>query len=376
MPMTRTTPAARTTPWPAACALLLLTVVALGSPRPAPAADDPPPPTEFTTAPLATEPPAPHDLRELLATVDARQPLRVSLAAGTPVEGHPWRVVADTLLLVPPQHFSADGGAPAAAHLRRVPLAEIVRVQQRHSAAAGGARWGTTSGVVVGGTLGLLFGVAIASINNDDDGPEGPIIGGALVGSVAGALFGRVIGAGIGLMTHDWYTIHPRSGERTTTPTAAEPSRTRLHLEPCFSFGRRGEIDGGGPGARIGVLRRIGSGIEMGPVIEYHLIGADVLRGTSFGTTYLTRSDPLLAVGLDLRLHGAGARLRPFGAAGVGWSISNDLFLGAHLGGGLRWRDAGGRDYSLGLRHHFELVGGNADDARFWSLGAGISFGL
>lgn len=317
---------------------------------------------EFTATPLA-EPP--HDLRQLLATIDGEHLLSIDLAAGRTVEGYPHRVVADTLLLT-----TEEGAAP----LLRAPLAEIVKIRQRRSGAASGAGWGAVSGVVAGGALGALFGIVVASI--DDDDGAGPIVAFSLGGVAAGALLGSGIGAGIGAMTHGWRTVYPLDESDDFASVDEGSPRTRLCLEPGWNFGVSGVRDSAGLGARLGVLRRLGGRLEMGPFIEYHDISGVREVYPYYGGVYLDQTSRLLAVGIDVRANGTDTGWRPFGTGGTGWCVSNDLYLGGHLGGGIRWRGDSGHEFSLGARRYFSLTGGQARIAQFWSVTAGIAVGL
>lgn len=314
---------------------------------------------EFTAAPLAV---APRDLRELLATVDGDRLLRVSLDARETIEGYPHLVVADTLLLTP-----REGTV-----MLRAPLMDIVNVQQRQPGTRSGAGWGATSGVIAGGALGALFGIVVAALGDDDDSDAGPIVAFAIGGVAAGALLGGGIGAGIGAMTHGWATLYPLDSAESEDH---EP-RTRLCVEPGGNFGVKNLQGSGGFSARLGILRRLGERVEMGPVAEYHDIRGITVIESYGGYTYMSETDRLLAVGLDVRVNDEAAGLRPFGSTGVGWCVSEDLYLGGHLGGGLRWRGDHGHEFSVGARRYFSLTGTQARRAQFWAVTAGVTVGL
>jgi hypothetical protein len=333
--------------------------------------------TEFATEPLA-EPVVPRDLSELLATVDAKYPLRVTLSTRETVEGHPWRVYGDTLLLVAPTEYTAGIAAPDAAHLLTAPVTDIIRVQQRRSGLASGAGWGAKSGALVGGGLGLLIGVLVATISEDDDSVAGPIVVISLAGVGTGALLGSGIGAGVGAMTHDWYTIWPLGEDPDGEHPDGAIARTRMCVEAGWSHDTEALVDGSGPGARLGILRRLGDRVEMGPFVEYHNIRGLILEDYDwyYGyEQYEVSTSSQLSLGLDVRVNSAAVGSRPFFDSGVGWCAAGDLFLGAHLGAGLRWRNEGNTEYSLALRRYFALTGTDGDRGRFWAVSAGITFG-
>lgn len=339
--------------------------------------------TEFATGPLA-EPVAPRDLRELLATVDAKYPLRVTLSTREIIEGHPWRVYGDTLLLVPPTEYAAGIATPDPAHLLAAPVTDIIRVQQRQSGLARGAGWGAKSGALVGGGLGVLLGVVVAAISEDGDddiGDVGVVAMASLMGAGTGALFGSGIGAGVGAMTHDWYTIWPLGDSQGGGHPDGTVARTRMCVEAGWSHDTDAIEDGSGPGGRLGILRRLGDRVEMGPFVEYHNIRGLVLNEYQYYypyddyVPYPTSTSSQLSLGLDVRVNSTTVGSRPFFDSGIGWCAAGDLFLGAHVGAGLRWRGDNHNEYSLALRRYFALTGTDGERGRFWAVSAGITFG-
>lgn len=336
---------------------------------------------EFAPAPLVQRPVA-RDLRELLALIDGTRPLRVTLASRDQAVGHPWRVYGDTLLLVPPAAWEA-GRAPRQADLRGVSLDDIVRVEQSRSGARAGAGWGAKSGALVVGGLGVLVGAAISALSESDSDAT-PIVAFGAMGAAAGALAGGGIGAGVGALGRDWATLWPLAEADGAPPPDGTngdgPRRTRFRLEGTWSFDDGAEADGHGPGARIGLVRRLSDSLELGPFAEYH-----DLRGTYWydshiegyppGGSFLASRHRLFALGLDVHAHRRGAGARPFGSAGIGWCLGDDLYVGAHGGGGVRWRGRSGHVFSLVVRRYFEVTGTQPREGRFWSVAAGVTFG-
>lgn len=363
----------------AAALAVLLLLAGAGAAAPAPDVGDTT--GEFATAPLVQKPVA-RDLRGLLALVDGNLPLRVTLASRDQAVGHPWRVYGDTLLLVAPTAWEA-GQAPRRVDLRGVPLDDITRVEQSRSGARAGAGWGAKSGALVVGGLGLLVGVAVAAIS-DGDSDVVPVLAFGAVGAGAGALAGGGLGAGIGALGRDWVTLWPldAAGEALPQDAAAGDAtrRARLVVEGAWSFDDGAELDGRGPGARLGIVRRIGDIFELGPFAEYHDLRG-LYRYESIYDPYPPATGSLAArnrqfiLGLDLRAHGRGEGVRPFGTAGIGWCLGGDFHVGAHGGGGLRWRGRSGHEVSLVVRRYFEVTGARPRQSRFWSVAAGVTFG-
>lgn len=365
---------------PAIAALLL--VAALSAVSTALADEIPRPGTPASPlTPPAGDPP--RDLRELLALVDGNLPLRLTLASRDEVVGHPWRIQDGHLQVVPATAFR-QGQAPRAGELVSVPVADIVRVEQSRSGARAGAGWGAKTGAIVVGGLGLLVGAAVAGLSEGDD-DAAPVLGFGIVGVGAGALVGGGIGAGVGALGRDWVTLWPpdEAGEPSSGDVAGgQPARrARFALEAGWSVDDRAEVDGRGPGARIGLVRRLGGAIEMGPFAEFHDLHGATLYEYQYDPAY-PPYDPLLvarnrmfSLGLDVRANGQARGVRFMGTAGIGWCLSDELYIGANAGLGLRRRGEGGHEVSLLVRRHFEVTGMESRQGRFWSVAAGITFG-
>jgi hypothetical protein len=360
---------------------VLLLLPGAGAATPAPGGTD----GEFTTAPLVEQPVA-RDLRELLALVDGNLPLRVTLASRDLAVGHPWRVYGDTLLLVPPAAWES-GRTPGPEDLRGVSLDDIVRVEQSRSGARAGAGWGAKSGALVVGGLGLLFGAVVASLSEGDSDAM-PVVAlgaiGAAVGALAGGGIGAGVGAGVGALGRNWVTLWPLAdagGKAPPDVTGGDSlRRTRFQLEGAWSFDDGAEDGGRGLGARVGLVRRLSDAVELGPFAEYHDLRGTYWYDSRFETEpptggFLAARNGVFALGLDVHAHSRGAGFGPIGSAGIGWSLSEDLYLGAHAGAGARWRGSSGHVFSLLVRRYFEVAGTQAREGRFWSIAAGITFG-
>jgi hypothetical protein len=346
-----------------AVAALATTALAVGDPT-----------TEFATRPLR-ETFAPRDVREVLALVEADLPLRVRLLSREQQEGYPWRVEGDTLRLIPLATYRAGDMAPADTVLLAVPVTEIIAVWQQRSGVREGLKWGAKSGAIIGGGLGMLVGAALSSLS-DDDSDAAPIMAASLIFAASGAAAGTLVGGAVGALTSDWFPLWPPDeGVGPDGGPAGNLSRARWCLEPGWSFRSEAETDGSGPSLRMGFLRRLGRWVELGPCVEYHDIEGELWRDSYYGGPYLSHASNKLGLGLDIHLDERGLGLRPLGTAGLGWFAGDDLYLGAHLGAGLRWRSAQGTELSLTARRYLPLTGSETDIARFWAVSAGVTLG-
>lgn len=332
------------------------------------------PTAEFATRPLP-EKVAPRDLREVLALVEADLPLRVRLLSREQQEGYPWRVEGDTLRLFPLAADGSSGHAAADTNLLAVPVAEIVAVWQKRSGVREGLTWGAKSGAIVGGGLGMLVGAILSSLS-DDDSDAAPIMAASVLFAASGAAAGTLVGGAVGALTSDWFPLWPPDeGVGPDGGPAGNATRARWCLEPGWSFRSEAQTDGSGPSLRMAFLRRLGRWVELGPCVEYHDIEGELWRDSYYGGPYLSHASKKLGLGLDIHLDERGLGLRPLGSAGLGWFAGDDLYLGAHLGAGLRWRSARGTELSLTARRYLPLTGTETDIARFWAVSAGVTLG-
>lgn len=335
---------------------------------------------EFAPAPMRQQ--QTRDLRELLALAEGDLPLRVTLASRDQVMGHPWRVFGDTLQLVPPRAYR-PGQSPRAGDLVPVFVADIMRLEQARSGARTGAGWGAKTGAIVVGGLGLLVGAAVAGLSESDE-DVGPIAGFAIVGIGAGALVGGGIGAGVGALGRSWITLWPQAEAGASEPGDLVGDGRRAHflIEGGWSVDDRAEVDGRGPGVRLGLMRRLSGAFEMGPVAEFHDLEGRIRYDDYYGWYPEYPYEPVLAsrnrmfsLGLDVRANGQAGGVRVLGTTGLGWCLSDELYIGANAGIGLRRRAAGGQELSLVVRRHFEVTGIEPHNGRFWSVAAGFTFG-
>ncbi|MGD9546343.1 MAG: hypothetical protein AB7V45_02235 [Candidatus Krumholzibacteriia bacterium] len=362
------TPGFRIAPFPAALLALVVLLAAL------PAAADPGDFSEFNPSEKIED--VDPDLRSILATVEQDRLLRITLMSRVRMEGYPYLVRADTLLILSPDGFQEYRRTGLPSGVLAAPVDQIARIQQRRSGAARGGQWGLTAGGLAGGTLGVMLGLVVAGINDNQDSDVNPVLGLGLVGAAMGAAVVGGIGAGIGSLTYSWYSIHPRSGPRESEPLIEPGAPTILDFQVGYAVGKSYGYSLSGLSLQGGFLRRIGGKASLGPAIGYHhLTGtrsfdtADYQGTASFG-------DPVVTVGLDLKIFAGTGGLHPYLDLGAGAHIASDLYPGAHVGGGLLLAGAGGTSGYLGVRYHFNLHGdfdGGISD--FWVIGAGLGLG-
>lgn len=320
-------------------------------------------------------------LCELLPRLEPSHRLRATLLSREVVEGRLVRSGPDTLWLQPiaPKGEPGVGGAVVA-----VPLGDIVRLAQRRSGSDRGALVGAGSGATVGGLVGLLVGLWGASWNTDDS--DIPIVVGCTaLGAAAFGAAGSLIGAGLGATSGNWYVIWPddrtarelraeRAQARADSLAAAsEPVLTRILVEAGYAA-TGGPYHVTGAAIGLGLLGQPDPRLELGPVMRFHALGGltDVRPTSASGVQ--TRLEPIMSLSLDGRLAREDAGWRPWVQGGLGLSLASELYPSAHLGLGLRHRDARGRDWGFVVDRHFMLS--DVPDAAHgqWTASLGFSF--
>jgi hypothetical protein len=338
------------------------------APAPAPTPAPIPPPLP----PLATD--APAALRIVLAGLDARYTLRVTVFSREQRTGCPVRVAADTLWL--------EGGQPLA-------LADIARIEQQQSGFREGAQWAGLTGTVIGGLIGGWLGAQASGLGDDDGSPTFEAIAvGASLGMVMLGMPAALIGGGVGALAENWTTLYP-PGLVTTPPPPAdddrpavdrERRRTRSHarllLESGWSTGSADRLESAGLAFSAALLTRLSPTFEYGPAFSFHALDTvvDIPPRTTSNT--MTTVPPVASMGVDFRCQSSAPGARPWLDGGLGLVLSNDMHIGAHLGCGYRVRDAHGRDYGVFVRRQVPLVKQVDAIGGFWTLGAGFTFGL
>lgn len=341
---------------PRVAGALLLAFVAVAG-QPARAGDQPGPPL----------PPAdPAYLRDALAELPARSLLRAHLVDGACVEGRPGPARGDTLWLLP------DGKPGAAA--RPVALADIGRLQRGVTANAEGAG----IGAVFGGALGALTGAGLASLGAslDESGADhdGAVAGATAMGLVGGAVLGGLLGGGFGAFARTWEDVDPgslRAERLASLPPPRDPTTGRLLLEAGWTRGTGAGYRDNGAMLALGLLSRCRAGCELGPVLRCHLI--DGMPSRPGAQSEPSGAQPAGSLLLEARLPSAAPGWRPWGEAGAGAVLTDNLHPGGHLGVGLRHRDARGREWGLAVRRTF-VGGADVGASGLWTAALGISF--
>lgn len=320
----------------------------------------------------------------LLAGLDDSHLLRATMLSREIHEGRLARADLDTIWLVP--EARREAGEEVAMAAAAVPLAvgDIVRLEQRRSASDRGAEVGVGSGATVGGFVGLLFGMWAASWS--DNGKDVPIVvASTLTGAAAIGALGSMVGAGLGATASRWYVLWPNDrAERArqaelaqaradSIAAAREPVMTRIVVEAGYAA-TGGPYDMTGAAFGLGLLGEPGPGLELGPMMRFHALdGFSDIPPTSVSGEQ-TRLEPIMSLSLDARLARAGAGWRPWAQGGLGLSLASDLYPSAHLGLGVRNRDARGREWGFVAGRHFML--GDRPDAAHGQWAATISFGI
>jgi hypothetical protein len=297
--------------------------------------------------------------------------LGVSMATGDIYLGQFSGRQNDQLLLT----GSFDHGEPGSTVT--LPLADIVRLQVSGSGAGRGFKAGFTTGAVVGGSLSLLWGLALSSLDSDDDNTMG-IIGFTMLGTMAGGIGFGSVGAGIGALTDAWYTVYESPDARFPPDrSGSRDTRVALGLGLASGYQDREDYQQTGLYGTGGLQVPVGSLVEVGPELAYYHLGGSIEHHQA-DYTYFTSVSPVVSIGLAASLQPRKSGWAPYLVAGTGYYFSEGEYLGLSLGGGLRFRTAGDQEARLEIRNHFSIYddGHNFVLDHFLTLGANFSFGL
>jgi hypothetical protein len=144
--------------------------------------------------------------------------LKVEMTDRPKVEGTLMSQTPDSLVI------AANG-----ALITAVPTANVGRISSTMGRSHGAGAWkGTKIGVMVGGGLGVLAGLAVMTDNSLDNASEAPLFFG-LLGAAEGAFYGVIIGAIAG--SQDWKPVYERPYRVTLAPA---PGSVRLGLSYKF----------------------------------------------------------------------------------------------------------------------------------------------
>ena len=310
-------------------------------------------------------------LESALAKLNPSNIIEVTLLNGDRYWGNFAGVQGGELVLAP----APETGLPTSQ--QSWPLQEIVRLRVERSGARRGFSTGFATGAVAVGSLSLLWGLAISTLNESDDDTMG-IIGFTALGTLAGGLGLGVIGAGIGALTDVWYTLY----ESPLAPTEilpVHPDETRLGLGigVASGFNAGEDFQETGLYSQLGLQKTLGSSFEFGPEIAYYDLGGTVTHGTG-DTSYFMSVSPVLTIGLAGSFQSNRNGWVPYFVTGTGYYIDGGEYLGLSFGGGLRHRGSGRQDVKLEIRDHVNLYddGHSFHYDHFLTLGANISFSL
>jgi hypothetical protein len=254
---------------------------------------------------------------------------------------------------------------------------EVVRIRERRSNAGRGAGWGATSGALVGGGLGLLSGLYLASINDSEASDAGPVVLGVVAGAAVGAGVFGVAGLGIGAMTTSWRDVWVAPGAGAGRAAGEESVPTRLNLAAGAGTIEIRDERFSGFAWRVGLSKPITPHLEMGPHFEFVHNDGSVVRDTPGGGTEYISTDNVFHASFGTRLYVATSGFGPYAALGAGWYFGNGGYLGGHVGGGLRYLNRSGTDLSLDARWHFNITEiDRGSSAGILTVTAGIAFDL
>lgn len=310
-------------------------------------------------------------LQEAVASLKPEAEIEATLARGDRWRGVFAGCSADQLLLLG-SFAPGDPGSTVSLELQ-----EIVRLNVAGSGSGRGFRAGFTTGVVTGGSLSLLWGLAISSLSGDDDHTLG-IVGFTLVGGMAGGVALGALGGGIGALTRVWETVYesPDFPGPPDTP-AHRNTQVGLGLGLAAGFQEQDDYQQTGLYGHGGLQVPLGAWADVGPELGYYDLGGSVTK-IGPGYTYESSVSPVISIGLAARFQPRKSGWAPYLVAGTGYYIADGEYLGLSLGGGLRYRTLGRQEMRLEIRDHFSIY----DDSHsfvldhFITLGANFSFGL
>lgn len=281
-------------------------------------------------------------LRSLLLRVPTGRPVRLTLDTGARLTGRIRGVDADSVRLA----------APAAA----AALADVLTLEEQRSGWATGTKVGMTTGAVVGGAFGLLAGTYLGAINDPEDGDWPVVLTCTALCLAAGGLGGGALGAGVGGLVTHWEPLFPEPdrGRPRGSLRTAPPGETRLELTAGLAAAQDGPYAPRAWGGRVGLLRRIGRGLDLGPELGFYDLGETVRIQENGGTTSL-RVSPATQMGAGLSWRRERAGWQPYLAGGLALYLRNEAYTGASVGAGLAWQRASGSALLVDLRHHFCL---------------------
>lgn len=293
--------------------------------------------------------------------------LEISLDDGSVHVGYLGRVRVDSLTLLPRDENPETTLA----------VNEVIRIREKVSNAGRGAGWGAVSGSLIGGGLGFLSGLYLASINDSGEGDAGPVIGGTLVGAAMGAGTFALTGLGIGALTRSWRTVWGPDDLDRVDSAGHEKAPVRLDLDAGWGWQDVKGIDFDGFAWRLGLLKPISPHLEMGPHFGFVHTDGSVIEPLPGGGTQYTSNDNHFHASFGAELHLRDSGFGPYAALGTGWYWGNGSYLGGHVGGGLRHQNHHGTEFSLDIRWHFNITEiDKGAHAGFMTAMAGFSFDL
>lgn len=261
---------------------------------------------------------------------------------------------------------------------RKMELGGVDRIRHQKSGASKGWNTGFTTGAILGGSLFMLWGLAIDSIDGESSG-VGPIVGITLAGTVVGGVGLGVVGSGIGALSTVWQTDYESPRALPPPTEQGEPSATRISLGFGVATGWEYDSDYTASGffGSAGLDKDLGPRFRFGPELAYYDLGGTTVDET-FAYSYYRSVSPILNLGIAGTWQASGPGWSPLLILGTGYYIGGEGFLGASLGGGIRYRTTSGQDIRMEIRDHINIYHGkfNYQPDNFLTIGANFSFSL
>lgn len=310
-------------------------------------------------------------LESVILKIQLETYLDVTLLDGNRYRGEFSGVQDDSLQL---HRMTAEG---ALLETRALPLNEIIRIRHQGSGTGKGFRTGFTTGAVLGGSLSLLWGIALDSLDGEG-GNAGAIAALTTLGALGGGVGIGGLGAGIGAMTRTWYTDY-ESPLAPGLPPDEMVSDIRLNFGWGMgtAFENQQDYEKTGLFALAGFQKPLGRKLQIGPEIAYYDLDGTIRKETPDYYS-IESTSPIITFGILGTLESQRKGWSPYLVLGTGYYVGGGEYLGASIGGGVRFRTERLKDISLEIRDHINIHddGHSFHPDYFITVGAKFSFAL
>ena len=258
-------------------------------------------------------------------------------------------------------------------------LEDILRLRVSCSSTRKGFNIGLTTGAVTTGSLSLLWGIALTSLDEGDDS-FADVLGFTMAGTVIGGLALGTLGAGIGAVSSHWETVYesPLAPPLEDLPVSS-PSRLGLGFGVASGHSAQVQDTSVGICGRFDIQMPLSGRFTLGPEIGYYDISGEGTVST-YGYTHAGSFSQVVTFGLVTTWQSRRRGWAPFLMAGGGYYVGGEGFLGFSFGGGLRYRTADRQEFRLEFRDHVNIWDSDEEQDLlpdyFLTLGAALSFDL